>query len=189
MGTRTLKAPAVFLDRDGTIIFDRNYLKLPKQVRLYSFAAESINRLKAAGFKVVVVTNQSGVARGFFSENELKKVHDFFFSLLMKAGTRVDALYYCPHVDEDNCNCRKPKIGMALKGEKDLDIDLKRSYAVGNSIRDYILGFNMGGKGILVLTGHGKKQRKIAQKEKIKPLAICKSLRQAVDLITMNRNV
>jgi histidinol-phosphate phosphatase family protein len=185
MGRRNLKTPAVFLDRDGTIIFDRNYLNLPEQVKLYPFAAESIDRLKSAGFKVVVVTNQSGVARGLFNENALKKVHDFFFELLRKAGTKVDALYYCPHVDEDNCNCRKPKIGMVLKGEKDLNIDLKRSYSVGDSIRDYILGFNMGGKGILVLTGHGKKQQKIVQKEKIKPLAVCKSLKQAVDLITM----
>jgi histidinol-phosphate phosphatase family protein len=188
MGTGSFKTPAVFLDRDGTIIFDRSYLNLPKQVRLYSFAAESIDRLKSAGFKVVVVTNQSGIARGLLNENELKKIHDFFFSLLRKAGTGVDALYYCPHIDEDNCNCRKPKIGMVLKGEKELNIDLKKSYSVGDSIGDYILGFNMGGKGILVLTGHGKKQRKIAQEEKIKPLAICKNLRQAVDLITMNKN-
>jgi histidinol-phosphate phosphatase family protein len=189
MGTRNFKTPAVFLDRDGTIIFDRNYLNLPKQVKLYSFAAESIDRLKIAGFKVVVVTNQSGVGMGLFNEKELKKVHDFFFSLLKKEGTRVDALYYCPHIDEDNCNCRKPKIGMVLKGAKDLNIDLKRSYSVGDSIRDYILGFNMGGKGILVLTGHGKKQEKNVKKEKIKPFAVCKTLKQAVDLITMNKDI
>jgi histidinol-phosphate phosphatase family protein len=186
MGAKNIKVPAVFLDRDGTVIFSKNYLSLPKQVRLYSYTPDSINKLRTAGFKVIIVTNQSGVARGMFTERDLQEIHKRFVFLLKKAGTEVDAIYYCPHVDEDFCNCRKPKPGMVLQSAKDLNIDLEKSYTVGDSISDYLLGYNTGGKGILVITGHGKKQKlKIAQ-EKIKPMAVCKTLKEAVSLIIKN---
>jgi histidinol-phosphate phosphatase family protein len=183
MGRKNIKSPAVFLDRDGTVIFDKNYLRFPKQVKVYSFAAESVNKLKTAGFKVIIVTNQSGVSRGMFSEEDLQKVHKRFLTLLKKQGAEIDGLYYCPHIDEDKCRCRKPKTGMVLKAAKEHNIDLKKSFVVGDSIRDYLLGFNMGGKGILTLTGHGKKQVKNVGKETIKPFAICKTLKQAANLI------
>ncbi|MDR1122559.1 MAG: HAD family hydrolase [Endomicrobium sp.] len=183
MGTNNIKMPAVFLDRDGTVIFIKNYLNSPKQVRLYHYAADSINRLRAAGFKVIIVTNQSGVTRRMFTEHDLQKIHEKFVFLLKNAGAEVDAIYYCPHTDEDFCNCRKPKPGMVLQGAKDFNINLEKSYTVGDSIRDYLLGCNVGGKGILVLTGHGKKQQtKIVQK-KNKPMAVCKTLKEAVSLI------
>ncbi|MDR2427505.1 MAG: D-glycero-beta-D-manno-heptose 1,7-bisphosphate 7-phosphatase [Endomicrobium sp.] len=183
MGTSNIKVPAVFLDRDGTVIFDKNYLSSPDQVKLYSYAADSINRLRAAGFKVIIVTNQSGVARGMFTEQDLQKIHERFVFLLKKAGAEIDAIYYCPHTDEDSCNCRKPKPGMVLQGAKDFNIDLEKSYTVGDSIRDYLLGCNTGGKGILVLTGHGKKQQTKITQEKIKPMAMCKTLKDAVSVI------
>ena len=183
MGKQYIKCPAVFLDRDGTLIYDKNYLSYPSQIKLYSYAAESINKLKEAGFKVIVVTNQSGIARGMFTLKDLDKIHKKFISLLKKQGAAVDGVYFCPHIDKDNCKCRKPKTGMVVQGAKDFNIDLKKSYVVGDSIRDYLLGFNMGGKGILLLTGHGKKQQKKISQEKIKPLAICRSLKQAVNFI------
>jgi histidinol-phosphate phosphatase family protein len=183
VGKGAVKVPAIFLDRDGTLIFDRNYLSFPKQVKLYSFAAESINKLRNAGFKIIIVTNQSGISRGIFTERDLENVNKKFMALLKSAGAEVDAIYYCPHVDSDNCSCRKPKIGMVLQGAKDFNVDLKKSYAVGDSVRDYMLGFNMGGKGILVLTGYGKKQQIKILKEKIKPIAICKTLKQAATFI------
>jgi histidinol-phosphate phosphatase family protein len=186
MGTKNIKVPAVFLDRDGTVIFSKNYLSSPEQVKLYSYAADSINNLRAAGFKVVIVTNQSGIARGMFTGNDLQEIHKRFISSLKKAGAKVDGIYYCPHVYEDACKCRKPKPGMVLQSAKDLNIDLERSYTIGDSISDYLLGYNTGGKGILVLTGHGKKQKlKIAQ-EKVKPMAVCKTLKEAVSLIIKN---
>ncbi|MDR2399142.1 MAG: D-glycero-beta-D-manno-heptose 1,7-bisphosphate 7-phosphatase [Endomicrobium sp.] len=186
MGANNIKVPATFLDRDGTVIFDKNYLSSPEQVKLYSYTADSINKLHTAGFKVIIVTNQSGVARGVFTEEDLQKIHEKFVSLLKKANAKVDAIYYCPHIDEDSCDCRKPKPGMVLKAAKDFNIDLKKSYTIGDTIRDYLLGYNSGGKGILVLTGHGKKQQaKIAQ-EKIKPMAVCKTLKEAVSLIIKN---
>ncbi|MDR0723740.1 MAG: HAD family hydrolase [Endomicrobium sp.] len=183
MGKQCIKYPAVFLDRDGTLIYDKNYLSSPSQIKLYSYAAKSINKLKEAGFKVIVVTNQSGIARGIFTLKDLDKIHKKFLSLLKEQKAVVDGIYFCPHIDEDNCKCRKPKTGMVMQSAKDFNIDLKKSYVVGDSIRDYLLGFNMGGKGILVLSGHGEKQQKKINQEKIKPLAICRNLKQAVNFI------
>lgn len=183
MGKNNTKKPAAFLDRDGTLIFDRNYLSSPEQVKLYSYSAESINKLRKAGFKIIIVTNQSGIARGMFNENDLKKVNKKFTDLLKQQGAKIDALYFCPHVDKDNCDCRKPKTGMVLQAAKEHNIDLEKSYTVGDSIRDYQLGYNSGGKGILILTGHGKEQQKKIKSQKIKPLAVCATLKQAANLI------
>ena len=183
MGKCGIKKPAAFLDRDGTIIFDKNYLSSPEQVKLYSYAPESIKKLREAGFKIIVVTNQSGIGRGMFTEKDYAKVNKKFLSLLKEHGVKVDAGYYCPHTDDDKCNCRKPSPGMVIKAAKEHNIDLERSYTVGDSIRDYILGFNTGGKGILVLTGHGKKQQKNIKKERVKPFAVCRTLKQAANCI------
>ncbi|MCL2390643.1 MAG: HAD family hydrolase [Endomicrobia bacterium] len=180
---KTKMTPAVFLDRDGTIIFDKNYLSLPGQVKLYSFSAASVKKLREAGFKIIVVTNQSGISRKMFTEKDLEKVHKKFLSLIKENGVKIDGLYYCPHIDDDKCGCRKPKTGMALQAAKEHNIDLKKSYTVGDSIRDYMLGNNFGGKGVLVLTGHGKRQFLKVKNEKIKPLAVCKTLKQAARLI------
>lgn len=183
MGKNSIKKPAAFLDRDGTIIFDKHYLSSPDQIKLYKNAAESINKLRKAGFKIIVVTNQSGIGRGMFTEKDLEKINKKFIKMLKECGAKVDGLYYCPHIDEDNCDCRKPKTGMALQAAKEHNIDFSRSYTVGDSIRDYMLGHNLGAKGILVLTGHGKKQSEKIKKEKIKPFKVCKNLSHAVNLI------
>lgn len=176
-------SPAVFLDRDGTINHDKHYLSDEKDLKIYSFVKKSILKLQKAGFKIVIVTNQSGIARGFFSENKLKKIHNKLIALLKEQGIKIDGIYYCPHGPDDICDCRKPKIGMAIKAADDLNIDLKKSYTVGDSTRDYLLGYNFGGKGILVLTGHGKKQSEKINKEKQKPLAVVKNLYLATEVI------
>jgi len=185
MGTSNSKGarPAVFLDRDGTVIHDKNYLSSPDKVKLYKHSADSINKLRKAGFKIIIVTNQSGIARKMFGEKEVKSVNKRVTALLKKQSAKIDGLYYCPHGDEDNCDCRKPGIGMALQAAKEHNIDLKRSYTVGDSVRDYIFGNNSGGKGVLVLTGHGKKQYKKVSGQKLKPLAVCKTLAAATELI------
>ena len=183
MGKNNIKKPAVFLDRDGTLIYDKNYLSSPDRVKLYSYSAESINKLRKAGFKIVVVTNQSGIARGIFSDKDLKKVNKRFVDLLKEHGAKLDGLYCCPHIDKSICGCRKPKTGMALKAAKEHNIDLEKSYTVGDSVRDYLFGYNSGGKGILVLTGHGKREQKKIKDNKIKPLAVCGTLKQAVNVI------
>jgi histidinol-phosphate phosphatase family protein len=180
---------AVFLDRDGTMIYDKNYLSSPEQVKLYVYCAQSINKLRKAGFKIIVVTNQSGIARGIFSLDDLKKIHKKFISLLKNQGAKIDGLYFCPHTDEDNCECRKPKLGMVLAAAKEHNLDLKKSYFIGDSVRDYIVGENMGGKGILIRTGSGKKQEKKIKEEKIKPFAVCNTLKDAVNVILKRENI
>ncbi|MDR1928953.1 MAG: HAD family hydrolase [Endomicrobium sp.] len=187
MGSNNIKVPAVFLDRDGTIIFNKKYLNSPKKVKLFSFIAESIIKLKNAGFKIIVVTNQSGINRGILTKKQLNIINEKINNLLKKKGAKIDGFYYCPHIEADDCKCRKPKIGMVLEGSRFFNINLKESYVIGDCIKDYLLGFNMGGKGILVLTGHGKKQRKEISKEKIKPMAISKNLKEAVKVIVQNK--
>lgn len=175
--------PAVFLDRDGTINHDKNYLSDEKDLRIYVFVKKAILKLRKAGFKIVVVTNQSGVARGYITTAKLKKINNKLKEMLKKQGVNIDGIYFCPHGPDDKCSCRKPKTGMVLQAAKDLNIDLKKSYTVGDSIRDYMLGYNFGGKGILVLTGHGKQQALKIKKEKQKPLAVVKNLHTAVKII------
>ena len=177
------KSPAIFLDRDGTINHDKNYLRDEKQLKLYKNIEKPLLKFKEMGFKIVIVTNQSGIARNYFSVTKLNKINSKLIEMLKKLNVKVDGMYYCPHGPNDNCECRKPKVGMALKAAKDLNIDLKRSYMIGDSVRDYLFGYNFGGKGILVLTGHGKKQLEKVKNEKQKPLAVVRSLSQSVEVI------
>jgi D-glycero-D-manno-heptose 1,7-bisphosphate phosphatase len=122
---------------------------------MFPFAAEAIRRLNQAGVSVVVVTNQSGVARGYFPESLLHDVHDRMKRELAKAGAHLDAVYYCPHEKSHACDCRKPKLGMLHRAVQELGIDLKRSYVVGDRYGDMELAFNAGAKAIFVKTGYG----------------------------------
>jgi len=176
-------SPAIFLDRDGTINHDKNYLSDEKQLKLYKNIEKPLIKFKQLGFKIVIVTNQSGIARKYFTVTKLKQINSKLMEMLKDLGVTVDGMYYCPHGPDDDCDCRKPKTGMALRAAKDLKIDLKKSYMIGDSVRDYLFGYNFGGKGILVLTGHGKKQFEKVKKEKQKPLAVVRSLLKTVEVI------
>ncbi len=175
-------SPALFLDRDGTINHDKNYLSDEKDLKLYKNIEKPLIKIRKAGFKIVIVTNQSGIARKFFTLTKLKKINSTLVDMLKSLNVKVDGVYFCPHLG-DECSCRKPKPGMAFQAAKDLNIDLKNSYMIGDSIRDYLFGYNFGGKGILVLTGHGRKQAEKIKDEKQKPLAVAKNLSQAVNFI------
>lgn len=158
MGTTRTRNPAVFLDRDGTVIREKNYLSKIKDLRLLSGAVAGMKLLKKAGYKLVLITNQSGIGRGYFTEAKLKKIHVRLAEMLKEKGAPLDAIYYCPHLPDDECACRKPKLGLIRKAGKRLNLDLKRSFSVGDHPGDFLLGQNMGGKGIFVLTGHGRKE-------------------------------
>jgi D-glycero-D-manno-heptose 1,7-bisphosphate phosphatase len=147
--------PAVFLDRDGTISEEVGYLNHASRFRLFPFAAAAIRRLNDAGLAVVVVTNQSGVARGYFPESLVGEVHEIMKRQLSGEQARVDAVYYCPHATADECDCRKPKPGLLQKAASELDLDLARSYVVGDRYGDMELAFAAGAQGILVRTGYG----------------------------------
>ncbi|MBN1621167.1 MAG: HAD family hydrolase [Endomicrobiales bacterium] len=158
MEKRTKKNIAVFLDRDGTIIRERHYLRKVKDIRILSGTVESLSLLRKAGYKLILVTNQSGIGRGYLTKKKLALIHTHLKKLLKKKGVYLDALYYCPHAPGDNCSCRKPKLGMVKLAQKRLNIDLKKSFTIGDHVNDFLLGQNMGGTGIFLLTGHGKEE-------------------------------
>ncbi len=152
-----LKNIAVFLDRDGTINEDSGYVSKPAEVVLIKGAVEAVRALNSLGVPVIVITNQSGVGRGYFTEDSLKAVNKRLIELLNDGGARIDGLYYCVHLPDDDCGCRKPKPGLITKAASDLGIDPRLSYVIGDKASDAGLARNAGAKAVLVLTGHGRK--------------------------------
>ena len=148
--------PAVFLDRDGTIVEEVGYLNHPSRFRLFPFAALAIRRLNEAGLPVVVVTNQSGVGRGYFPESVVSTVHEIMSRELTRQGASLDAIYYCPHITSDACDCRKPKPGMLERAAREHSLDLRRSFVVGDRHGDIVLAENAGARSILVRSGYGE---------------------------------
>ncbi len=157
------KYPAIFLDRDGTINEEMGYINHIARFKIFPFVAESIRILRDKGFKIIVVTNQSGIARGYFTEKLLEKVHQNLKIYLTENETRVDGIYYCPHHPKEgkgenkkNCNCRKPKPGLIERAAKEHDIDLKKSYMIGDRFKDMEFAKNLNIKCGFVLTGYGQ---------------------------------
>ncbi len=152
----------VFFDRDGTINVDLDYLSDPDKLQLIPGAAEAIKEANDLGVRVFVITNQSGVARGLYSESDVQSVHERLKNVLSQSGARIDALFYCPHHPDYGippyrkvCTCRKPKTGMLKEAEKAFGIDLNASFVVGDKCTDIETGRNAGCGTVLVLTGYG----------------------------------
>lgn len=156
----TGKKRAVYLDRDGTINEDADYLSDPDGLVMIDGAAASIKRLNDAGVPVIVISNQSGVGRGYFSEEAVEAVNERLESLLGAEGARLDGVYYCAHSPEEDCGCRKPRTGLAERAAKEHGIDNSSSYVVGDKASDMGLAANIGARGVLVLTGKGAEERK-----------------------------
>jgi len=148
--------PAVFLDRDGTLCEEVGYLNHASRLRIFPFAAAAIQRLNQAGLPVIVVTNQSGVARKYFPESLVLEVHALLHTRLHEQNAHLDGIYYCPHAAADACACRKPKPGMLQRAAKDHAIDLARSFVVGDRHGDIALAQHAASRGILVRTGYGE---------------------------------
>jgi histidinol-phosphate phosphatase family protein len=163
---------AVFIDRDGTINVNVEYLDDPDEFMMYPSVAEGIKILKEHGFKIIVVTNQSGIARGYFSEKTLEKIHQKMKNELSKKGAKIDAIYYCPHHPDEDCNCRKPNTGMFEKAIKDFDIDTKHSYVIGDRMLDVEAGYKLGCKTILVPEDKEKVEKEMKE-SKISPDFFC----------------
>ncbi len=147
--------PTVLLDRDGTINTEVNYLSHPARVVLLPGAAEGLRRLRQLGFRLVVVTNQSGIGRGYFDESQLGEIHDRLRRLLAAEGVALDGIYHCPHVPEDQCSCRKPGTEMVLRAAADLGFDPAECIMVGDKECDIELGRAVGAMTVLVRTGYG----------------------------------
>lgn len=179
-----MRKAAVFLDRDGTVAEEVGYLNHADRFRMFPFAGAAIRRLHKAGLAVIVVTNQSGVARGYFPESLVRKVNECMQQELTAAGARLDGIYYCPHGSADGCNCRKPKSGMLERAAREHNLDVPRSYVVGDRYGDMELAFRAGCKAILVRTGYGLGEETWhAHDWPRQPDAIVESLEQAVDWI------
>jgi D,D-heptose 1,7-bisphosphate phosphatase len=157
------KWQAVFLDRDGTINEEVGYLDRMEKLQLIPGAAEAIRLINKSGMKTVVVTNQSGVARGVFDEAFVEKTHTCLRNILRAEGALIDAFYFCPHHPTEGrveylkiCDCRKPAPGMLLRAAEELRIDPNHSYMVGDTLKDIEAGARAGAQGILVRTGYGE---------------------------------
>lgn len=183
--------PAVFLDRDGCVNVEDDHIRSIEQFRLYPDTLESIRKLNRAGFLIVIITNQSGVARGYMTEELVGEVHKLMLTWFDEADVRIDAVEYCPHHPDGavekysiKCDCRKPAPGMLKRAAARLDIDFSRSYVVGDKISDIELGPVTGAKAIMVKTGFGEREAgKIRNSDHLAPDFIADGIKDAVDWI------
>lgn len=155
--------PAVFLDRDGTMIHDVGYLSRVEDVRWFPWSIDAIRLLNRAGFLVCVTTNQGGIGLGFYDEHLVHRVHAEMTAAVVASGGRIDGWFFCPHhplskIDafRVECDCRKPRAGMIGQATREFDIDLARSFVVGDKLADMDLAANVGARGVLVKTGYGQ---------------------------------
>jgi D-glycero-D-manno-heptose 1,7-bisphosphate phosphatase len=176
--------PAVFLDRDGTIVEEKGYANHISRLEIFPYAARSICRLNRAGLPVIVVTNQSGIARDFFPESLVIQIHKKLKRDLASAGARIDDFYFCPHIRDDRCDCRKPLPGMLKKAAQQHHLDLTRSVVVSDRFDDIHMGHQVGCYTILVLTGYGAGEHQWHRKKwGRQPDHVVKNLEEAVKMI------
>lgn len=175
------KKPAVFLDRDGVLSEEKSYVCSVEQLNIFPYTAECVRKIKEKGYYAIVITNQSGVARGLFTEDALRKMNQY-----MVEHTGVDAVYYCPHHKKGvvlgyalECNCRKPGTGLIEQARQDFNIDMGRSWFVGDRASDIQTGKKAGIKTILVESGYGTKRLE----ENVAPDYILEDLREVIQLL------
>lgn len=182
--------PAVFLDRDGTLIAEKGYLCRPEEVNLLPGAARAVRLLREAGFFLVLVTNQAAIAKGLLTEAQLAQIHERLQKLLECEGTNINAFYYCPHhpagrlaVYRKRCPCRKPAPGMLLRAAREHCLCLPNSFLVGDKLTDVAAGRRAGCRTILVTTGHGEDERAKMRRTGVVPDFIRDNLAEAARLI------
>jgi D-glycero-D-manno-heptose 1,7-bisphosphate phosphatase len=182
---------AIFMDRDGTVCEEVGYVNHVDRLRLLPRSAEAVRLANEAGFQTVVVTNQAGVARGYFDEDLVHEAHDALRLQLAESHARLDGIYYCPHHPEvgapayrRECDCRKPLPGMLLRARDEMGIDLASSYMVGDTVKDLGAGSAVGATTILVRTGYGKGElAHQSHRWTVKPDHVCDDLLEAVQWI------
>ena len=175
------RARAIFLDRDGTVNEDKNYLGDVRNLEIIPGAVQAVNLLKKAGFLIFVVTNQSGLARGFFGREDLERIHD-----KIREVFPLDGIYYCPHHPDEDCPCRKPKPKMVMDIADKFRIDLGESYLIGDAPSDLEMGQRAGCKSILVLTGKGKETEDLLRENGPRVEFIAKDILEAAERITQD---
>lgn len=172
-----MKRPAIFLDRDGTLIEEVNFLSRVEDLRLFPFTSDAVNQLKDSGYLVIVVTNQSGIGRGIYTEDDMHAIHA---QIQVELENAIDAFYFCPHLPDDGCECRKPGLGMIESALTDFDIDLEKSWMVGDKKIDVETGIIGNMLTALVLTGYGTEHQAMLETP---PTLIAMNLHDAVKSI------
>jgi D-glycero-D-manno-heptose 1,7-bisphosphate phosphatase len=176
-----MSRPAIFLDRDGVINHDRHdYVKCWEELELLPGTPEAVACLAQLGRPVVVVTNQAGIGRGVTTEAAVEDVNARLVAALNEAGGHIDLVLYCPHRPDDGCACRKPQPGLLLAAAERLDLDLRRSYLIGDAESDILAGQQAGCQTILVLTGRGQQQLALLAEDGVTGFWVAKDLAQAV---------
>lgn len=180
---------AIFLDRDGTINEEMGYINHIDRFMLMPGAAAAIRSINESGLKAVVVTNQSGAARGYFPEELIDQVHRKMSRLLEEESAFLDGIYTCTHAppskgESGGCGCRKPKIGLMKQAAQELNLDLQESYVVGDRLKDVEMARNAGAKAVLVLTGYGRGELGfLGPTRKVEPDFVAEDLAEAVEWI------
>ncbi len=184
-----LRRSAVFLDRDGTLVEEAGYLDRLERLVFFPYTVDAVRALNIAGFQVVVISNQSGVARGIVRESFIAETHEHISRRLAAGGAHVDGFYYCPHHPDGvvealrkPCDCRKPGTGMFTRAARELDLDLRSSFAVGDRWNDLKAGRAVGARTILVRTGYGR-EAEAAPEKSFAPDAIVDNVIEAVSWI------
>lgn len=157
-----MNTPAIFIDRDGTLSHEIGYVNHPSRFRLFPYAVDAIRLINRSGFRAVLVTNQAGVARGYFPESAIHEIHAGLTASLAAGGARLDGIYVCAHHPtagqppyRQDCDCRKPRPGLVRRAAAELGLDPARSYVVGDRLGDLQLAWNVGARGVLVKSGYG----------------------------------
>jgi D-glycero-D-manno-heptose 1,7-bisphosphate phosphatase len=180
------KKRAVFLDRDGTLNRDVGYPAHWSQIHIYPYSFGAVRKLRRAGLAAVVVTNQSGVGRGAFTENDLRELHREFCAAFEAGRARLDGIFYCPHFspsapssEESDCSCRKPRPDLALRAAEELSLELSGSYVVGDKTSDVLFGVHIGAVPVLVLTGYGRESLRDLEARGLRPAHVAGNLAEA----------
>ena len=178
---------AIFMDRDGTVSEEVGYMYHAGLYKPFPWTGPAIRRINESGMKAVLITNQSGVERGYYPETTVHEIHDVLRAELARHDARLDAIYFCPHHPETGCECRKPRPGMLYRAEKELDIDLKRSYVIGDRFLDIEAAHGAGARAVLVLTGNGRIEREKHKDLPYQPHLVTTNLLEAVEAILDGR--
>ena len=172
-----MKQKTVFIDRDGTLIEEVDFLHKVEDLRFFPWTVEAVRLLKENGFLVIVITNQSGIGRKIFEESAMHQIHE---KIQEELSERLDEFYFCPHLPDEGCLCRKPNLGMLETAQAHFEIDLANSWMIGDKAIDIETGFNAGIKTALVLTGYGNRALKSLER---KPDLVAENLLEAVKII------
>jgi D-glycero-D-manno-heptose 1,7-bisphosphate phosphatase len=175
---------AIFMDRDGTVSEEIGYMYRVDLYKPFAWTGPAIRKINDSGMKAILITNQSGIERGYFPESQVHEVHDVLRAELARHGAALDAIYFCPHHPESGCDCRKPQPGMLLRAQRELGIDLTQSYVIGDKHLDIEVAYAVGARSVMVMTGYGREEYEECKTHPTRPPHyVAENLLEAVESI------